>query len=129
MVLCVRTDLGMGKGKVAAQCGHATLGLYKKAMGSDPSMVDRWEARGQAKVALKVAGEEEMLALKQAARSLGLQTNVVLDAGRTQIAPNTRTVLVNCSGVDMSYEHTSSQPCKKTLLSQSTDVHQFILFR
>jgi PTH2 family peptidyl-tRNA hydrolase len=34
-----------------------------------------------------------MLALKQAARSLGLQTNVVLDAGRTQIAPNTRTVL------------------------------------
>ena len=82
MVLCVRTDLGMGKGKVAAQCGHATLGLYKKAMGSDPSMVDRWEARGQAKVALKVAGEEEMLALKQAARSLGLQTNVVLDAGR-----------------------------------------------
>ena len=93
MVLCVRTDLGMGKGKVAAQCGHATLWLYKKAMGSDPSMVDRWEARGQAKVALKVAGEEEMLALKQAARSLGLQTNVVLDAGRTQIAPNTRTVL------------------------------------
>lgn len=31
LVLVVRTDLGMGKGKVAAQCGHATLACYKRA--------------------------------------------------------------------------------------------------
>ena len=28
MMLAVRTDLGMTKGKIGAQCGHATLGAY-----------------------------------------------------------------------------------------------------
>ena len=31
MVLVARTDLDMGKGKMAAQCGHATLAAYKIA--------------------------------------------------------------------------------------------------
>ena len=30
MVLVVRDDLKMGKGKIGAQCGHATLGSYGK---------------------------------------------------------------------------------------------------
>ena len=29
MVLVVREDLKMGKGKIGAQCGHATLGAYR----------------------------------------------------------------------------------------------------
>jgi PTH2 family peptidyl-tRNA hydrolase len=29
VVLCVRDDLKMGIGKIAAQCCHATLGNYK----------------------------------------------------------------------------------------------------
>ena len=32
LVLCVRTDLRMQKGKIAAQVGHATLGAYKAAV-------------------------------------------------------------------------------------------------
>jgi PTH2 family peptidyl-tRNA hydrolase len=31
MVLATRNDLGMGKGKIGAQCGHATLGSYQQA--------------------------------------------------------------------------------------------------
>ena len=31
MVLVVRNDLKMGKGKLGAQCGHATLGTYSVA--------------------------------------------------------------------------------------------------
>ena len=31
MVLVVRQDLKMGKGKAAAQCAHAAVGAYKKA--------------------------------------------------------------------------------------------------
>ena len=30
MVLVVRADLKMGKGKIGAQCGHAVLGAYKQ---------------------------------------------------------------------------------------------------
>ena len=29
MMMAVRTDLGMTKGKIGAQCGHATLGSFK----------------------------------------------------------------------------------------------------
>ncbi|KAG9243901.1 peptidyl-tRNA hydrolase PTH2-domain-containing protein [Calycina marina] len=90
MVLVVRTDLGMTKGKIAAQCGHATLGCYKK---SEPNMLKRWETYGQAKIALQIKGEEGLLTLQATARSLGLVSKVIQDAGRTQIAPNSRTVL------------------------------------
>jgi len=34
MVLVVRSDLKMGKGKIGAQCGHAVLGAYKKGVAS-----------------------------------------------------------------------------------------------
>ena len=35
MVLVVRTDLGMGVGKIAAQVGHAVLGAYKNILESN----------------------------------------------------------------------------------------------
>ena len=31
-VLIVRGDLGMGTGKIAAQCSHATIGIYKSIL-------------------------------------------------------------------------------------------------
>lgn len=34
MVLVVRSNLKMGKGKIGAQCGHAVLGAYKKMVAS-----------------------------------------------------------------------------------------------
>ena len=34
MVLVVRSDLKMGKGKIGAQCGHAVLGAYRQMMQS-----------------------------------------------------------------------------------------------
>ena len=40
----------------------------------------------QTKIALKVSSEEELLTLEATADSLGIITNVVADAGRTQIA-------------------------------------------
>ncbi|KAJ0405459.1 hypothetical protein ATCC90586_002774 [Pythium insidiosum] len=93
MVLCVRTDLKMGKGKIAAQCCHATLGAYKRAVKRTPNAVKAWEMLGQAKVCLKVDSEEEMLRLAEAATACGLINYIVVDAGRTQIAPDSKTVL------------------------------------
>ncbi|CRG92272.1 peptidyl-tRNA hydrolase, PTH2 family [Talaromyces islandicus] len=95
LVLVVRTDLGMGKGKIAAQCSHATLACYKYYLSKSPNspILKRWERGGQAKVALQVKTEEDMLLLQAQALSLGLCARVIQDAGRTQIASGSRTVL------------------------------------
>ncbi|KAL1936594.1 hypothetical protein VTP01DRAFT_728 [Rhizomucor pusillus] len=93
MVLVVRTDLGMTKGKIAAQCGHATLACYKAAKSSNPEVLQKWERSGQAKVALKCNSEEIMLELQAVALSLNLTAQSICDAGRTQIAAGSRTVL------------------------------------
>ena len=55
MVLIVRTDLGMTKGKAAAQCAHAALACYKKALKSAPEVLAAWEKTGQAKVTSRLA--------------------------------------------------------------------------
>ncbi|OJK04111.1 hypothetical protein ASPACDRAFT_75607 [Aspergillus aculeatus ATCC 16872] len=95
LVLVVRTDLGMTKGKIAAQCSHATLACYKYLTTYTPnsSLLRRWESQGQAKIALQVKSEEEMETLYAQAISLGLCARVITDAGRTQIASGSRTVL------------------------------------
>ncbi|KAH9883914.1 peptidyl-tRNA hydrolase PTH2 [Xylariomycetidae sp. FL2044] len=104
LVLVVRTDLGMTKGKIAAQCSHATLACYKALSraasrsnnnNNTPAsrILQRWERLGQAKIAVQVKSQEEMLALRSKARGLGITAEVVQDAGRTQIEPGSLTVL------------------------------------
>ncbi|KAM5445037.1 putative peptidyl-tRNA hydrolase [Microsporum ferrugineum] len=95
LVLVVRTDLGMGKGKIAAQCSHATLACYKYYFSKSPNspILKRWERQGQAKVALQTKSEDDLLVLQAQAISLGLCARVIQDAGRTQIASGSRTVL------------------------------------
>jgi len=95
MVLVVRTDLGMTKGKIAAQCSHATLACYKNFLRKDPKsqILRRWERQGQAKVALQVKSEDELDVLEAKALSLGVVAEIIADAGRTQIASGSHTVL------------------------------------
>ncbi|KAJ2971781.1 hypothetical protein NUW54_g12420 [Trametes sanguinea] len=47
----------------------------------------------QAKIALKATSEEELLELEAIAKSLNLAARSIVDAGRTQIAAGSRTVL------------------------------------
>ncbi|KAJ0014313.1 hypothetical protein Pint_21050 [Pistacia integerrima] len=101
MVLVVRNDLKMGKGKIAAQCSHATLGLYKKLLRRAPNALNRWEMCAQPKVVLKIESEEDMLVLQERAKSLELPTHITIDAGRTQIAPNSRTVMAILGPVEV----------------------------
>ncbi|KAH6897420.1 peptidyl-tRNA hydrolase PTH2-domain-containing protein [Thelonectria olida] len=98
LVLVVRTDLGMTKGKIAAQCSHATLACYKsmiRAPEGSPQrkMLARWEKYGQAKIAVQVKSQEDILELRRKARGLGLTAEVIQDAGRTQIEAGSMTVL------------------------------------
>ncbi|KAK4372608.1 hypothetical protein RND71_007992 [Anisodus tanguticus] len=101
MVLVVRNDLKMGKGKIAAQCSHATLGLYKKLHNRAPKALNRWEMCGQVKVVVKIESEDDMLVLQETAKSLNIPTHITIDAGRTQIAPNSRTVMAILGPADM----------------------------
>jgi PTH2 family peptidyl-tRNA hydrolase len=82
-------------GKIAAQCGHATLACYKNFLRNAPKspVLRRWERQGQAKVALQVKSEEELGTLQATAISLGIVAEVIADAGRTQIASGSHTVL------------------------------------
>ena len=63
MVLIVREDLKMGKGKIGAQCGHATIGVYKTcskySKGSEywKKVLDKWNWEGSKKICLKVNSE------------------------------------------------------------------------
>lgn len=82
-------------GKIAAQASHATLACYK-AMKRNPAaakLLERWERMGQAKVALQVKSEDELETLQAQAMSLGLCAQIIHDAGRTQIASGSATVL------------------------------------
>eukprot|EP00088_Acartia_fossae_P040633 TRINITY_DN4233_c0_g1_i1.p1 TRINITY_DN4233_c0_g1~~TRINITY_DN4233_c0_g1_i1.p1 ORF type:complete len:192 (-),score=39.36 TRINITY_DN4233_c0_g1_i1:527-1102(-) len=93
MVLVVRTDIGMSKGKAAAQCAHAAVNCYKKAMKNRPDALSAWEKSGQAKVCVKVDSEEAMLNLAGVAKVHGLTWSIIQDAGRTQVNSGTMTVL------------------------------------
>ncbi|KAJ3161164.1 hypothetical protein HDU86_007786 [Geranomyces michiganensis] len=93
MVLVVRTDLGMTKGKMAAQCCHAAVAAISSARRRCPETLRRYQRYGAAKVALKCNSEEELLTLYAQARSTGLIAEYIEDAGRTQIPTGSRTVL------------------------------------
>ncbi|ANB15328.1 Pth2p [Sugiyamaella lignohabitans] len=93
MVLVVRTDLQMGKGKAAAQCAHAAVACYESVSKTNPKLLARWRRTGQAKVTLQSKSEDEMLLLQGIAASKGITAKVIHDAGRTQIAAGSMTVL------------------------------------
>ena len=91
-VIIVRDDLKLPKGKMAAQVAHAAV---QAVMNSDKDKVKEWADEGMAKIVLKAADEKEMLALLQKAKQAGLKTAMITDAGRTVIAPGTKT----CVGI------------------------------
>jgi len=65
MMLCVNTSLQMSKGKIAAQCGHATLGAYRLAARYAKSAVRWWYKLGQAKIAVKVPNDKALHELER----------------------------------------------------------------
>lgn len=93
MILVVRNDLKMGKGKVAAQCAHAAVSAYKQVQRKNPELLKQWEYCGQPKVVVKAPDEDTLIDLLGHAKEVGLPVSLIQDAGRTQIAPGSRTVL------------------------------------
>lgn len=97
LVICVRNDLGMSVGKVAAQVGHA---VHAALMDSKWKDLRAWEATGSKKVTLRVDSEEQLNELKKQARDLGLVARSIQDAGHTEVEAGTTTVLAVGPGCD-----------------------------
>lgn len=91
LVLVVRTDLGMGRGKIAAQVAHAAVAAALAGASARTGDFAGWLADGEPKVVLRVAGQDELLDVASRARAAGLPVELVTDAGRTQVAPGTLT--------------------------------------
>jgi len=93
-VMVVRTDVDMGKGKIAAQVAHAAVDAAEFARVKRPSWFEAWQETGQAKVVVKTDGGEEALEdLQKQARALGLPVALIHDRGLTQVPPGTTTCL------------------------------------
>ena len=99
MVLCVRQDLGMGVGKMCSQCAHAAVMLCDEleVTGSDAAKFAKWKGHwqrhGSAKIVLQVASEAELRSIAAAGHQAGLPTAIVADAGRTEVARGSETVV------------------------------------
>lgn len=94
LILIVRNDLKMGKGKIAAQVGHAVLGIYKNNIKQKRTdILEKWFNTGEAKVVCKINSERDLYTIKYKAEQMNICTCVIQDAGRTQIAAGSSTVL------------------------------------
>lgn len=89
LAIVVRTDLGMGRGKIAAQVAHAAVAAVLDGLGGDD--LTTWLREGQPKVVLKVADGAQLLEVVRQARDAGLPTELICDAGRTQVSPGSQT--------------------------------------
>ena len=100
MVLLIREDLNMSSGKVAAQCSHAAVGLFQRLISeeyrSSPSVqknLKAWIDEGQKKVCLSIANTETLEDLRASFSMKRIPYFVVEDAGRTEVAYGTETVM------------------------------------
>ena len=95
MCFVVNTELKMGTGKVAAQVAHACLTLDREIAGKTMSHAQYrvWRLSGQTKVVLQCRSTEEMLSLYDKTRRIGVVSSLIRDAGHTQVAAGSVTVL------------------------------------
>ena len=80
----------VGKGRRGGRVAHAAVEATLRA---DKRAVAAWRDEGMGKIVLKVPGEPDLLRLLQLAKDAGLPTALITDAGRTAVAPGTRTCL------------------------------------
>lgn len=94
-VIAIRTDLKMGKGKLAAQVGHAAVSAAEEARKKHPEWWQTWLKEGQCKVAVKVKSLAELLEFQRKVIQMKLPHSLITDRGLTQLPPST----VTCLGI------------------------------
>jgi len=89
-VIAARTDLGMGRGKLAAQVAHASLSAYED---TGRKARKAWKGGGQKKIVVKAPDESTLFDLADQARRDGLPHAIIRDAGHTQLESGTATAV------------------------------------
>lgn len=89
-LIVVRKDLKMPVGKLSANVAHASV---EAALNSSKKNIEDWKKEGAKKVVVKVDSEKDILDLQKKAKSLGLVTALIKDAGLTFFKQPTITCL------------------------------------
>ena len=95
MVIGVRMDLKLSKGKTAVQAAHVAVICALKAKKHQRISFSKWYQEGQKKVVVKIKDLKELHSLRQAALEMGFIAEIVRDAGLTEVAPGT----ITCVGI------------------------------
>ncbi len=114
MVLITRADLNLSKGKLAAQCSHATAECVLKAKRQSPTILEKYLKGGARKIVCTVPSLDALKRLYGEAKEAGLVCYMVTDAGHTEIPAGTTTVVGIGPGIRNSIDKiTSSLPLLK----------------
>ena len=93
MAFLCRVDLKLSAGKLAVQCAHAAVESLQRAKKTHSRMVQRWKESASRKVCLAVEDEAELDYFLQLVQEASLPFALVRDAGLTEVATGTVTVL------------------------------------
>lgn len=89
--------LGMSPGKLAAQVAHAAVKGYQltvRLFGVDSGKrINEWDKSGHTKIVLMARDTEHLTAFREFAKSRGYESWLVIDEGRTEVAPHSPTAL------------------------------------
>jgi PTH2 family peptidyl-tRNA hydrolase len=92
--IIVRTDFGMGKGKIAGQVAHPAVEAAESIRRYCPEWYYSWLSDDILdKIILKVDNEAKLQALSRDAFAQGINPAKIYDAGKTQLEPSTFTAL------------------------------------
>lgn len=91
--IVVRTDVKMGKGKMATQVAHAAVTAAEVARVERPEWFNEWMRSGQKKIVLKVSSLKELESVYEEALKLNLPAALIADMGLTQLPPGTVTAV------------------------------------
>jgi PTH2 family peptidyl-tRNA hydrolase len=93
VVVVVRLDLDISRGKTAVQVAHAAVMCALESRTKAKPWFQRWIDGGQRKVVLKVPDLKALRELHARAEREGLVAVLVQDAGLTEVEPGTLTCL------------------------------------
>ena len=93
MVFVINHELKMGKGKIAAQVGHAAVKATLKSGELRPELLDVWLSTGQKKICVKAVDAPHIEQIENQAKQVNVLTSKIHDAGHTQIPAGSLTVL------------------------------------